>query len=92
MSYLKCCNFTIISRGLKIDLALFAAAYIQAYFFKYDLKVDRPLFAAAYVGMRLVFECGLYLNAAYIGERLTLESGLHWRAAYTLENSFESQN
>ena len=66
MSYLKYCNFTIISRGLKIDLALFAAAYIQAYFFKYDLKVDRPLFAAAYVGMRLVFEC------AYIGERPTL--------------------
>ena len=72
MSYLKYCNFTIISRGLKIDLALFAAAYIQAYFFKYDLKLDRPLFAAAYVGMRLVFKCGLYLNAAYIGELPTL--------------------
>lgn len=66
MSYLKYCNFTIISRGLKIDLALFAAAYIQAYFFKYDLKVDRPLL------LRLMLECGLYLNAAYIEERPTL--------------------
>ena len=65
MSYLKYCNFTFISRGLKIDLALFAAAYIQAYFLKYDLKVDRPLFAAAYVGMRLIFECGLHWRAAY---------------------------
>ena len=64
MSYLKYCNFTIISRGLKIDLALFAAAYIQAYFFKYDLKVDRPLFAADYIAM--LIKCGLYLNAAYI--------------------------
>ena len=75
--------FTIISRNLKIDWALFTAAFIRMRF-----KFECGLYSnAVFIRMRLTFEhdklyslkkllatfcCGLYSNASYIWERLTI--------------------
>ena len=82
--------FTIISRNLKIDWALFTAAFIRMRLsFKCGLHSN-----SVFIRMRLTFEHDkLYslknywplFAAAYIRMRPIFECGLYWRAAYNCE-------